>query len=140
MPFLCLISVLLVSGFAGFGLLSMGSAVLLGVGFVLLFAAASARSAWGFLPLALFSCASSYASVDPETSGLVIEVVGHLVSNAGSFGWFEWVVLGGIVLHFAALVVVNLTPTPADDAAYGKFYRYLLEPLAGLVIKRKVKQ
>lgn len=39
-------------------------------------------------------------------------------------------VLAGV--HIAALVVVNLTPTPADDAFVAKFYRWV-EILAGFV-------
>jgi len=86
----------------------------------------------------LLSCIafSGCAYADSE---LVITIIGYLVTHAGSFGWVEWSVLGAVVLHFVALVVVNLTPTPADNLMYGKLYRYLLEPIAGVVSKR-VKQ
>ena len=35
-------------------------------------------------------------------------------------------------VHLLALAIVNLTPTPADDRAYKKFYT-LVEKLAGLI-------
>lgn len=38
-------------------------------------------------------------------------------------------------LHVFALFVVNLTPTPKDDAALAKAYRWV-ETVAGLVGKR----
>lgn len=37
-------------------------------------------------------------------------------------------------IHSAALLIVNLTPTPKDDAYVAKFYR-VLEILAGIVTK-----
>jgi hypothetical protein len=37
-------------------------------------------------------------------------------------------------IHAAALAIVNLTPTPKDDAVVAKFYR-VLEVVAGLVTK-----
>ena len=37
-------------------------------------------------------------------------------------------------IHAAALAIVNLTPTPKDDAAIAKFYR-VIEILAGIVGK-----
>ena len=37
-------------------------------------------------------------------------------------------------IHAAAVVIVNLTPTPKDDAYVAKFYR-VLEILAGIVTK-----
>lgn len=37
-------------------------------------------------------------------------------------------------LHAAAVVIVNLTPTPKDDAYVAKFYRFV-EILAGIVTK-----
>lgn len=41
-------------------------------------------------------------------------------------------------VHAAALMIVNLTPTPKDDEIVGKAYR-LIEMLAGLVNSSKVK-
>lgn len=35
-------------------------------------------------------------------------------------------------IHAAALAIVNLTPTPKDDAAVAKYYR-VVEILAGIV-------
>jgi len=40
--------------------------------------------------------------------------------------------------HGAAIAIVNLTPTPKDDAAVAKFYR-VVEILAGLVTKLSKK-
>lgn len=37
-------------------------------------------------------------------------------------------------LHAAAVVIVNMTPTPKDDAAVAKFYR-VIEIFAGIVSK-----
>lgn len=37
-------------------------------------------------------------------------------------------------IHALALTIVNLTPTPKDDAAVAKFYR-VLEILAGIVTR-----
>lgn len=37
-------------------------------------------------------------------------------------------------LHAAAVAIVNLTPTPKDDAAVAKFYR-VIEVFAGIVTK-----
>lgn len=39
-----------------------------------------------------------------------------------------------IAAHAVALVIVNLTKTPADDAAVAKFYRFI-EYFAGFVTK-----
>ena len=37
-------------------------------------------------------------------------------------------------IHALALAIVNLTPTPKDDAAVAKFYR-VLEILAGIITR-----
>jgi len=37
-------------------------------------------------------------------------------------------------IHALALAIVNLTPTPKDDAAVAKYYR-VLEILAGIVTR-----
>lgn len=37
-------------------------------------------------------------------------------------------------IHAAATVIVNLTPTPADDKVVAKYYR-VIEILAGIVTK-----
>ena len=37
-------------------------------------------------------------------------------------------------VHAAALAIVNLTPTPKDDAVVAKFYK-VIESLAGIVTK-----
>lgn len=39
-----------------------------------------------------------------------------------------------IAAHALALLIVNLTPTPKDDAAVAKFYR-AVEFLAGIITK-----
>ncbi len=41
-------------------------------------------------------------------------------------------------IHAAALAIVNLTPTPKDDAVVAKFYR-LIEIAAGVVTKMSKK-
>lgn len=50
-----------------------------------------------------------------------------------SNNWTEILALGAAV-HGAALIIVNLTPTPKDDEIYGKFYK-VIEVLAGIVTK-----
>jgi len=47
--------------------------------------------------------------------------------------WVDIVALGAAV-HALALVIVNTTPTPADDRIYAKFYK-VIEVLAGIVTK-----
>ncbi len=37
-------------------------------------------------------------------------------------------------IHAAAVIIVNMTPTPKDDAYVAKFYRFI-EILAGIVTK-----
>ena len=39
-----------------------------------------------------------------------------------------------IAIHGVALLIVNLTPTPKDDAALAKYYR-IIEVLAGIISK-----
>ena len=58
----------------------------------------------------------------------------------GSFTWVDWLLAGAVVAHFLATAYINFTDTPDDNTAYGKLYRYLLEPLAGVIFKHKVKQ
>ena len=41
-------------------------------------------------------------------------------------------------IHAAALAIVNLTPTPKDDAVVAKYYR-IIEILAGVVTKMSKK-
>ena len=37
-------------------------------------------------------------------------------------------------IHALAVLIVNLTPTPKDDAAVAKFYK-IIEVLAGIITK-----
>ena len=48
----------------------------------------------------------------------------------------NWTELVGVAaaVHVLALTIVNLTPTPKDDAVYGKVYK-AIELLAGIVTK-----
>ena len=48
----------------------------------------------------------------------------------------NWTELVGVAaaVHVLALAIVNLTPTPKDDAVYGKVYK-AIELLAGIVTK-----
>lgn len=39
-----------------------------------------------------------------------------------------------LAIHAAALAIVNLTPTPKDDAALAKIYR-VIEIIAGVITK-----
>lgn len=55
-------------------------------------------------------------------------MLNHLTQN-----WTELVGVAAAV-HVLALAIVNLTPTPKDDAVYGKVYK-ALELLAGIVTK-----
>jgi len=47
--------------------------------------------------------------------------------------WAEIAGLAGAV-HFLALAIVNLTPTPKDDEIYGKVYK-VIEKLAGIITR-----
>jgi hypothetical protein len=40
----------------------------------------------------------------------------------------------GAALHAAALIIVNLTPTPNDNKLYGRLYK-VVEIVAGIVTK-----
>jgi len=44
------------------------------------------------------------------------------------------VITAMVAVHAAALAIVNLTPTPADDKVVAKYYR-VIEILAGIVSK-----
>jgi hypothetical protein len=55
-------------------------------------------------------------------------MLNHLTQN-----WTELVGVAAAV-HVIALAIVNLTPTPKDDAVYGKVYK-AIELLAGIVTK-----
>jgi hypothetical protein len=52
----------------------------------------------------------------------------------------NWDVILGVLasLHLAALGIINLTPTPKDNEAYEKFYKWI-EKFAG-VITSKAKE
>ncbi len=55
-------------------------------------------------------------------------MLNHLTQN-----WTELVGVAAAV-HVIALAIVNLTPTPKDNAVYGKVYK-AIELLAGIVTK-----
>lgn len=57
-----------------------------------------------------------------------MEILGLIISKLPE------IVAALFALHAAALAIVNLTPTPKDDAAVAKFYR-VIEILAGVVTK-----
>jgi hypothetical protein len=44
------------------------------------------------------------------------------------------IVAAMFAVHAAALTIVNITPTPKDDAYVAKFYRFI-EILAGIITK-----
>ena len=54
--------------------------------------------------------------------------------------WIETTVTILIALHALATIIVNITPTPKDNAILSKVYGWIIEPLAGIVFKNKVKQ
>jgi len=58
-----------------------------------------------------------------------------LVLGVNLTGYFEVV----IALHALAVAIVNLTPTPKDDAVVAKVYR-VIEFAAGILNRRLVKQ
>lgn len=49
-------------------------------------------------------------------------------------GHLPEIVAALFAVHSAALAIVNMTPTPKDDAYVAKFYR-VIEILAGIVTK-----
>lgn len=58
-----------------------------------------------------------------------LNLIGWVVENAGTIA----AVWAGI--HAAALLIVNLTPTPYDDLLIGRIYR-VVEAIAGIVTPR----
>jgi len=46
---------------------------------------------------------------------------------------------GLAALHAAAVIIVNMTPTPKDDAIVARLYR-VIEVLAGILIPSRAKQ
>lgn len=55
-------------------------------------------------------------------------IVAYLVANGPE------ILAALIAIHAAAVAIVNLTPTPKDDALVAKLYR-VIEILAGIVTK-----
>ena len=53
--------------------------------------------------------------------------------------WIETTVGILVALHALATIIVNITPTPKDNAFLSKIYGWIIEPLAGIVFKNKVK-
>ena len=54
--------------------------------------------------------------------------------------WIETTIGILIALHALAAIIVNITPTPKDNEILSKAYRWIIEPLAGIVNKNKVKK
>ena len=54
--------------------------------------------------------------------------------------WIETTVTILIALHALATIIVNITPTPKDNEILSKVYGWIIEPLAGIVMKKKVKE
>jgi hypothetical protein len=82
------------------------------------------------------AAADALAQPDPD----IISLVTYLITHIGSFGWVEWLLTGLIAAHVVAVLYVNTTETPNDDTAYGKLYKHVIEPLAGILIKSRAKQ
>lgn len=60
------------------------------------------------------------------------DIIEFIVSNAGELG------AAIVAAHALALIIVNLTPTPKDDAALAKVYPWI-EKLAG-ILSSKAKE
>lgn len=82
------------------------------------------------------AAADALAQPDPD----IVSLVTYLISHMGSFGWVEWLLAGLVAAHVVAILYVNATETPNDDTAYGKVYKHVIEPLAGILIKSRAKQ
>jgi hypothetical protein len=63
--------------------------------------------------------------LSPSDTSLFIDLISMVIYHSGQLSWYEWLGLA----HLVALLYVNITPTPADNTAYGKLYSWLLEPL-----------
>lgn len=77
----------------------------------------------------LMGGAASVSAADvllsPSDTSLFVSLISRAIYHSGQLSWYEWLALA----HLIALLYVNITPTPADNTAYGKLYSWLLEPL-----------
>lgn len=77
----------------------------------------------------LLGGAASVSAADvllsPSDTSLFVSLISMAIYHSGQLSWYEWLGLA----HLIALLYVNITPTPADNTAYGKLYSWLLEPL-----------
>lgn len=105
------------------------------------YAAAEVRKHAGVFIVLLFGSAVAAADVTSDSSGDVVAVLLELIgSGDGQLTWVDWTIIGTIAAHILATLYINFTDTPDDNTLYGKLYRYLVEPLAGVLIKAKAKQ
>jgi|SRR5690554_723782 len=91
------------------------------------------------------SCAPAFADLanvvaELQDDSTLIDAVNVLIQSAGAYDWALWALLGLVAVHLLALVYVNFTDTPDDNTNYGKLYKKVLEPLAGLLVGFKAKQ
>lgn len=87
---------------------------------------------------ALADLADAVGDLQSDSSWL--DAINVLILSVGSYDWALWVLLVIVVVHFAAVIWVNVTDTPDDNTRYGKLYKNVLEPLAGLLVGFKAKQ
>ena len=103
------------------------------------------KKIWLSLALILTSCMPALADLadgvgELQSNSEWLDAVNMLILSMGNYDWALWALLVIVVVHFAAVLWVNVTDKPDDNTRYGKFYKNVLEPLAGLLVGFKAKQ
>lgn len=132
-----ILALLLIAVSAVFGLIETGNAIVLTIaGAVLIYANQEKVSVWCALALCAFSSGAMAAGMSDGAISIL-----ESIYNATA-QWSGWPIAGLLlgVVHTAALLWVNLTETPDDDNRYGRIYKRVIEPLAGILSGGKAKQ
>lgn len=134
---LTIVAMLMLAVSVLFGFIEPGTAVVLSVvGGVLMYAIERKVSAWGVMVLCALSGGAMAVTVPSSTTDWLT------LLYTATITWPGWpaVGLGLSATHAIALLWVNVTDTPDDDEAYGRFYKKYIEPAAGIFNGGKAKQ
>lgn len=119
------------------GVIDTVNAVALAVAGGLVFAAIKFKvSAWATLSL----CCLSGVTMAAGTTGDVGDWLSLIYATTANWSGWPVVGLGLTAVHGVAVLWVNITETPDDDKAYGRFYKKFIEPAAGILNTGKAKQ
>lgn len=132
-----ILALLLIAVSAVLGLIEVGNAIALAIaGAVLIYASREKANAWCALALCVLSSGAMAAGMSDGAIGIL-----ESIYNATA-QWAGWTTVGLLlgVVHTVALLWVNLTETPDDDNRYGRIYKRVIEPLAGILNGGKAKQ